>query len=765
MSLIKPQIKVLRSKVRVGRRRNRLPGRFSVHEHRLWKTAVGGVLLLMLVLSVSAQSAELKPVTERDDIKRRTPVENVPASAPPQSCQAPRKRAEQLLAELEKSLSPQAKTEAEQYVDKPGPGVSPEKAWGDFAAGAALTGDISLAAWAGLTAADLQWSGETVTNAGVYVFYLGKQQDALQFLTCAHAMGYRSPFLFEALATVRHKLGQVAEARRAITTANQLAPDDRLIETSASYLTTGQPPPPAPPSNRPDHLDEAVRELEEHAARSLNRIKMQADAMDRSLPDAHGREQYSMAETYFRSLLQNARDQARSARAADPRSRQPVINAVLGVYISIYAQITDTRLSFPDSTLTFGSPVLYWADVLGLDAPVLGRESRRDAVSWDMHSALGPALAQGAFDAYTRDKEQAYSEHRTRELACRDNECTIRETARWCGVWKPLYERWANDSRQRHNKAARSFDRIATQTLIGAENELLLTRDYAVRQVKKMTFQNTPGFDMKKMTLQGINQSVQSVFEKHLSPKSEHTGTIPYIRGRARWFDGERNGMEEQLAHEADDIKRECEPAMQALLELLIQEEWQAYLDHLRDRMAWDLQGQAETSEFPCEGTIGPVTIGTDLNKPGEGKMDIKWSRKGVPVSAGGSVTLRQDQTIGLGVGVSYKEEYPGGSGGPPITGSGSGTVRDELGKSGVGGGVGYGPFAGKGSVTFTTKVSPWNSREFLGIKLKGSAGLGLKRGNMGFACYPSSGSVTFYPRALYEDTVRYLSTPATPPR
>ncbi len=763
MNVVRPQLKSLRGIVRVGRQRNRLPERHSVQEHRLWKMAVGSGLLLALVLSASAQSAELKPVTVPDETKRRAPVETVPASAPPLSCQAPRERAKQLLAELEKNLSPQSKTEARQYVAKPGPGVSSEKAWGDFAAGAALMGDVSLAAWAGLSAADLQWSGETVTNAGVYVFYLGKQQDALQLLTCAHAMGYRSPFLFEALATVRHKSGQAAEARQAITQANQLAPDDRLIETSASYLTTGQPPPPRPPANRSDGLDEAIRELEEHAARALNRIQAQADELDRSLPDAHGREQYAIQETYFRSLLQNARDQAPAARATDPRSRQFMINSVLGVYISMYAQITDALLSFPDSTLTFGSPVSFWADVLGLDAPLLARESRRDGVTWDMHSALGPALAQGAFDAYTRDKEQAYGEYVARERACRGNECIIREKARWCSIWKPLYERWANDSRQRHNQAARSFDRIATQTLISAENDLLLARDYAVRQVKTMRFPDTPGFDMKKMTLQGINQSVQSVFEKHLSPKTEHSGIVPYVRDRARWFEGERSGMEEQLAHEADAIKRECEPAMQALLELLIQEEWQAYLDHLRDRLAWDLQGQAETSEFPCEGTIGPVKISTDLNKPGEGKMDIKWSRKGVPVSAGGSVTVREDQTIALGVGVSVKQSRER----EPAPDSIDLSVKhDSRSGQGLEGSGCYGPFCGKAKVSLTSKVSPWNSREFLGIKLKGSAGLGLRKGgSMGVACYPSNGSVTFYPRALYEDTVRYLSTPATSPR
>jgi hypothetical protein len=730
----------------------------SMREEFGWRVAATlSWLLFAFFTNGPAWSADLTPDQPLDDGKRTAPIDNPSPAAPP-PCPAARERATRLLADLGASLPAQTKSAAQQYVAKPGPGVSPAKAWHDFAAGAALLGDFSLAAWASLTAAELEWSGETVSGAAVYLLQLDKTQDSLHLLTCAYAMGYRSPYLFEALATAHHKLSHRSEARQAIAMAYQLAPDDRLIETAASLLTTGQPPPAPPPPQR-DDLNDAIRELEERAAQLLSKIQVQADTLDASLPDAHARERYAIAQTYLQNLLQVIRDQARAVRAADPRARQFMTNSVLALSISSYANMTDTFLSFSHSTSNSTS-LLFWATVLGLDAPILGRESRRDAASWDMHG--GPALAQGARDAYDRDKTAAYSAHNKRFYACRDNECKVRETARWCGEWKPLYERWANDSRQRHDKAARSFDRIATQTVIRAENELLQTRDYAVRQLKKMKFSDAPG--MEQTTLQGINQAVGYVFDRHLNPSAKKNGTTTYIQERARWFEVERTSMEEQLAREAEEIKRECVPAMQALLELLIQEEWQAYLGHLRDRIAWDIQGQAETSEFPCEGTIGPLTIGTDLNRPGEGKLDIKWSRKNVPVSISGSVTLRQDQTFGVGVGVSYKGESSSG-----MSGSGSGTVRDDLGKSGIGGGAGVGPYAAKANVTYTSKVSPWNSREYLGIKLKGSAGLGLKRKikniDVGVACYPSNGSVTFYPRALFEDAVRYLSTPAAPPR
>jgi hypothetical protein len=200
--------------------------------------------------------------------------------------------------------------------------------------------------------------------------------------------------------------------------------------------------------------------------------------------------------------------------------------------------------------------------------------------------------------------------------------------------------------------------------------------------------------------------------------------------------------FEQWQVEEGDNLRTLCEPAERALLELLAQEQWQAYLEHLRDRLRWDIDAQTE-SDFPCEGAIGPLTVTTDLNKPGEGKFDLKWKGK----------------TFQGGVGVSTDGTISGGAGGGG-KGVGIGATGD-----GIGGSAGYGPFSGKAKVTLTSRVNPYDSREYLGIKLKGSAGLGLKSGKLGAACYPSSGSVTIYPRALLDDAVEYLSAPSKPPR
>ena len=326
----------------------------------------------------------------------------------------------------------------------------------------------------------------------------------------------------------------------------------------------------------------------------------------------------------------------------------------------------------------------------------------------------------------------------------RDDAHRVRENARFCGVWKSLYERWENGSRQRYNTAALNFDRIATRYVIQAENESLQSRDYAVRQLKKMLFPKMQGgANLQELTVKGINIAIRNLYEHHLSSGGRTRGTVAYLRERAEWFQSERNEMDEMLGQEANDIQRECESALRALLELLAQEEWQAYLDHLKDRLAWDIQPQTE-EEFPCEGSIGYLSVSTDVNElgSGKGKFDLKWKPK---LYENKDYNTKVSGSVGVSIGVGGQaNEFPSISG------------KAET-----------GPFRGKAKVTLTNKVNPWNNQEYTGIKLKGSAGFGLSAGKkvkLGVACYPSSGSVTLYPRALYEDAVKYLSTPSTPP-
>ena len=669
---------------------------------------------------------------------------SAPTASAPQACQSARTSAERLLAELQKTVPAAARAGGAQYVAKPAPGSLPAKAWGDYAAAALLAGDPTLAALAGLEAAAARWNGETVTNAGIYLHHLGKPQEALHLLLCAIEMGYRSPYLFEALAVIYQSRGEKSQARDAIQKAQHAAADDALIEAEASYINTGQPPRPRPPQREPDGLDEALRELEEHARRVLELVKAQADEIDKNFSDGNAREFARAASDYLQNVLPPARDMVRQARAADPAVLPTMVNGAFVQQIYLYGQITDTLLGFQGITSGSGNSLFFWADALGLDAANLARETGREYSPWAFESPAMIALAMPAFEEYQRERDANWRDHNERVHACTNEPCKIRETARWCGVWKQIYERWGDKTRQRHSVAARRFDRVATRRLIEAENEILRVRDYGVRQLKRMRFPRTPGVDLEQAALTSINTLLRGLYEKHLGGPGTQGEVVDYLRGRATWFEGARKLFEQWQAEEADNMKTQCQPALRALLELLAQEEWQAYLDHLRDRLRWDIQSKTE-SELPCEGSIGPLAVTTDFNKPGEGKFDVKWRGKsfqgGVGVTTGGTVSAGAG---GSGKGISI------------------GATGDSAG--GVGGSAGFGPFSGKGKITLTDRINPYDSQEYLGIKLKGSAGLGLKSGKLGAACYPSSGSVTIYPRALLKDAVEYLSAPSTPP-
>ena len=99
------------------------------------------------------------------DVKAPARAVNQAATPLPQACQVARDRGAALFEELSRSVSPATKAAADQYIRKPAPGVSPEKARTDFAAGTLLMGDIAAAAWTALGEPD--WTDETFANVGV----------------------------------------------------------------------------------------------------------------------------------------------------------------------------------------------------------------------------------------------------------------------------------------------------------------------------------------------------------------------------------------------------------------------------------------------------------------------------------------------------------------------------------------------------------------------------------------------------------------------
>ena len=651
-------------------------------------------------------------------------------------------------------LAGEIRPELEAKLGAPLPGGV--KAWGDYAAAALLANDVARAAWAGLKAAQAAWNGKTVSDAGIYLHHLDRNAQALQFLGCAREMGYRSPYLFEALALVHKAQGADAPAREAIAEAQRLAPGDSLIEVEASLIDTGQPPPPSPPPPD-DGLGRCLAALERHSQRVLSVRKQNHRRFDR-LENTDARTRAFAAEAQNHDGLLNAvREMARNARRAPADALQH--NLALSQCGSAYFLFTGFLLeSYYWVESAFA--LVFWADALGLDAQAFVRDlpcGSPGNVCDERGGAKSLKLASRAVeDALYHGRKEANRQYWDDIKGCRGlggeagSRCGLRARVKECATNRALIETWSNARQQRVNRARLNFDNEARAVVSLAEGEVGAAREFAVGLLRNLRKggQSIPGPGGKAIT--AFDFAVQQInlayVDGLLAPQLLAGGRVEdFLRGQGRWFAQERSWIEEGIMATKQAHDRLCEPVMLELRMAQLQEQWQAYLDHLRDRLKWGAESQV-TTEFPCEFGIGPLSGEVDLNKPGEGKFDLKWKKGGF--TATGSATAGQG-------GVKFTADA-----GAKVRGADIGV--DSEGGSGVGHSTSYGPFSGKAKVTLTTKVNPYNSREYLGIRLKGSAGFGLgaKRGktSLGASCYPSSGSVTVYPRALLEDAVRYMS-------
>jgi hypothetical protein len=656
-------------------------------------------------------------------------------AAEPGACGAARETAKKVRTELEPGISPQARQAAAKTLSA-------------SAAAALLSGDLQLAAWAGLAAAEAAWNAKTVADAGVYLHYADRATAALQLLTCAHALGSRSPYLFEALATVHKAQGNAGAARSAIAEAQRLAPGDPLIELEASLIETGKPPPPVKPDAN-DALGRCIAALERHSQRVLAVRKQNHQRHDRLQNVDHRQKAFAGEAQIHRDLIRHVREVASLARrAGDALQHNLALAQCATAYFSFVTFLLDSY--YGDRS---GFELVFWADVLGLDAPAFVRDLPCGSPGNDCGVRVLPSnslLSRQAEDRPHFGREEAVRQYRRDIDACNairgdSSGCRVRARARECATNKVLIEQWADARQQRVNAASRNFDNEARYVISLAEAEIGAAREFAVGLLRDLRKGGAalPGPEGKPTDAAGFAVwQINQVYTQTLllQPHLLAGGKVEQFLGeQKRWFEREREGIESGIMSAKRSHDQMCEPVMLELRMEQLAEQYQAYLEHLRERMGWGVDRRVDT-KFPCSFAIGGLSGKADLDDLGESKFAYELSRG--PYA--GSVELGKD--------------------GPSFSGSASGKIRgvgvsvDSDGAAGASGR--YGPFAGKADASFTSAVNPWNGRQYLGIRLRGSAGFGIgnKSGSASASCYPSSGEVTIYPRALLEDVGRYLS-------
>jgi hypothetical protein len=654
----------------------------------------------------------------------------------PPACAGAHERAAALRAEIEKDLAAAARAAA-------------EKSPAAYAAAALLAGDIPLAAWAGLRAAQAAWNGKSVADAGIYLHYLDRKSDAMRFLACAYAMGYRSPHLFEALATVHKGQGRDGEARRAIAEAQRLSPGDPLIDLAAALIQTGKPPP-APRADAKDALGRCTAALEAHSRRVLAVRKQNHERHDRLQNVDYRQKAFAGEPKIHQDLIQGVREGAANARRARDALQH---NLAIGQCATAYFVLSGLLLdSFYYVESAF--PLVFWADALGLDAQVFVRDlpcgspgNRCDEPRIDPGNSL---LSRAAEDKQYLGRNEASHQYFRDIRACASGDagCRLRARVRECATNKALLEELFGVRQQRVNTASRNFDNQTRTVVSLAEGEVGAAREFAVGLLADLR-KGGPSFsagagakpiDAFEFGVQQINQAyLGTLLQPHLLAGGK---VEEFLLQQGRWFAQQRAWVEQSNAGMKQSHDSQCEPVMNELRLEQLEAQYQAYLDHLRERLAWGVDSRVDT-KFPCDFSIGPLSGAADLNDLGGGKFGYKVTRG--PFSGSGSVAVGDE-------GLKFS-----GSAGAKVRGVGVGV--DTGGSASAGRGARYGPFAGKADASFTSAVNPWNGREYLGIRIKGSAGFGLgsRGGGAAASCYPSSGEVTVYPRALLEDLGAYL--------
>jgi hypothetical protein len=387
-----------------------------------------------------------------------------------------------------------------------------------------------------------------------------------------------------------------------------------------------------------------------------------------------------------------------------------------------------------------------------MDAGSLADEQHADPGNSDRPGDLmSPKLAIAAERRYRNDLRSADLEE-TRQLhACKDNACQIRAKAAFCAAWRQLYNQWQTESLARFDRGAHNYDHVSTRTLGAAAAEILDMRNFAAHTFNDMRFQKSsvPGsghsggaVNPAEQMLRALNFQYRAVLNNQLS-KSSSLGTAKFLSDVAESFVKDRNNVESELASEAAEMERTCQPIEKRMLELLAQEEYQEALKMLADKMAGDIDAKWDP-KVNCEFSVGPFSLTIDDNGERAWQGKYTWKEKsfweGLKGEGKGS--------LGGTGNISFDKngQFVGASG--AATGGAEGN---------------FGPFVGKSEISLVGGYKENNDSSSGGIEagadLKASLGLGSKFHGVGGACYPGEADVHLDARALVDDAAAYYRT------
>ncbi|HSN20255.1 MAG TPA: hypothetical protein VLS49_06245 [Usitatibacter sp.] len=539
------------------------------------------------------------------------------------ACEEARARAAALRADLDRSIGPKARP----FFAGAGRSAA---TWEAYAGEAYALGGFRAALWGELNALDREWRPRSVSRAGVYLEKLGRAPEASRFLKCARALGYRSPYLLEALASARLRSGDKMGATTAIREAQQMAPGDVLIDAERSIIETGRPP---QPPRKDDALGQALRDLERHVAAVKAAMRHRQELqkrIDATLgirndsgpfpPEAERQVDRQMDEVrYWVDQVRLPLDEVTRRHPDRPAQRVQAERAAARYaappqLIDAYFRATERLLGYEWGLGPTGQhELLLWADVLDLDPLAYAREIH-DAAHVDGTDALahyrgtqarlaslqGPALlavshpsdaAKAKLDeGMVRCGHQYPAGSQSSQLKA----CELAEQSAYCTTMRALYDRWTKAAQARYAIAGRQFDRVATRREAWAAQQLADALAFARRVMKGFK----RGDPAARAVAGAMNRDYRRLAEIALGNGS--AGPAAVIRESAGWYRRDRADAEADQASAAASLAEMCAPVERRVLEALAEQHSKEVLDMLRARFLRDFNVAYEDAAH-CE--------------------------------------------------------------------------------------------------------------------------------------------------------------------
>jgi len=670
---------------------------------------------------------------------------------------------------LDTKASDQVKALASNTLTKAGT-TPPDVVWDEFAGIAYLRGHPDAALWAEMHALGRSWRAEYVAHAGVYLLSLKNTDDAKLFLHCAYDMKWRSATLFEALALAYDNSGDQSKAREYIVQAEELSPEDQILQAERSLITEGRLPP-IPPRKK-DDLDWMLEELERHFRKVSAELRA-AIAVEQQIEQLTGtghaaedlqteirwetgtRQQIDRIRQVNLPLARISLDELRRTRFPQASARLHGLfrtnfkNEVISQCVHLYVLITVNEIQSLTSYYVVGGWSLdLWAHAMHTDMISYAREAE---ATRDSNPGFGDIWALDAPGAVGFLKAYGEAGEIARHYPDRSREGRIA----WCAHLLPAYQDWKTTARSQYQIGADGFNSAAKLLLGWGGAKVADARGYAVRAMRGYSpIRYAPtGNQREDRTAQSystqsgsfqsiINASYRLLVERVAGNPQDVQAVIPstVFHNKESFFQKEQS-TEFQLASAASSLTGMCSPVAAEVLKKLDGSETDATREELFNDLVESLDARLDETSW-CEFSLGDFAsahISFDWETAEyHTETTAEWEfKKGAESEGAGDWSLYGGTTT--------------------IFDSHGDPVQSEV---TVGGTASYDILRGYGEASIVAERDPATGTWKRMAEVKSSVGLGVGKEHIGeIACYPAELTMKFDPRTVMQKAVRFLGS------